>query len=30
VCLLLGATFPPRAKPEMTAALLLRNPLAEA
>jgi hypothetical protein len=30
VCLLLGATFPARAKPEMTAALLLRNPLAEA
>ena len=30
VCLLLGATFPARAKPEMTAALLLRNPLADA
>ena len=30
VCLLLGATLPARAKPEMTAALLLRNPLAEA
>ena len=27
VCLLLGAKFPERAKPEMTATLLLRNPL---
>ena len=27
VCLLLGAHFPERAKPEMTATLLLRNPL---
>ena len=27
VCLLLGAKFPPRKKPEVTATLLMHNPL---